>query len=372
MSAPLPFFAAAREWEALRGELLPRIEAVLASGRVLQGPAVPAFEAELAAWVGRREAVAVASGTDALAFALLALGIGAGDEVLVPALSFVATASCVLRVGARPVFGDVDHDGLLDLGAAQSRVSPRTRAVIAVGLYGRLHDPGALAAFGRSHGLAVIEDAAQSLSAAGSSGRRSGALGDVSCCSFDPTKTLSAPGSGGALLTDDPALASRVRALRWHGRDADGAYASVGFNSQLPTVAAEVLSRKLREQGAWRTRRAVIAARWAAAASAAGLGAPSLDPGHAWSKFVVRCRADQRASVRARFEALGVPTLVHYPRPLHRQPVFAACDLAPCPVADRLAGEVLSLPLHAMLTDGEVERVAEAYGERPPPSGAHS
>jgi dTDP-4-amino-4,6-dideoxygalactose transaminase len=360
VSAPLPFFAAAREWEALRDDLLPRVEAVLASGRVLQGPAVPSFEAELAAWVGRRHAVAVGSGTDALAFALFALGVGPGDEVLVPAFSFIATASCVLRVGARPVFGDVDGDGLLDLEAARSRVGPRTRAVIAVGLYGRLHDPGALDAFGRAHGLAVVEDAAQSLAAASADGRRSGALGEVSCCSFDPTKTLSAPGSGGALLTDDPALAASARALRWHGRDAGGAYASQGFNSQLPSASAEVLSVKLREQERWRAHRAGVAERWAMAAAAGGLVAPSQDPGHAWSKFVVRCAAGERDAVRARLDAAGVPTLVHYATPLHRQPVFASSDPAACPGADRLASEVVSLPLHAMLTRAEVERVEDA------------
>ena len=362
MSAALPFFAAAREWEALRDELLPRVEAVLASGRVLQGPAVPAFEAELAAWVGRRHAVAVGSGTDALAFALLALGVGPGDEVLVPAFSFVATASCVLRVGARPVFGDVDGNGLLDLEAARPRIGSRTRAVIAVGLYGRLHDPGALDGFGHSHGLSVVEDAAQSLAAVGASGLRSGALGDVSCCSFDPTKTLSAPGSGGALLTDDPELAASARALRWHGRDTDGAYVSQGFNSQLPSASAEVLSVKLREQERWRARRAGVAARWAVAAAAGGLVAPPPGPGHAWSKFVVRCAAGERDAVRARLEAAGVPTLVHYATPLHRQPVFASSDPAPCPGADRLAREVVSLPLHAMLTRAEVERVEDALG----------
>lgn len=337
----IPFFANAREWALLRDRLLPEVEAVLASGRVLQGPGVAAFEGELAAWTGRGHAVALGSGTDALAFALLAAGIGPGDEVLVPAFTFIATASAVLRVGARPVFGDVDDDGLLDLDRA-----PRADAVIAVGLYGRVLDAGAL-------GIPVIEDCAQSLSAP-----RAGSLGRASCCSFDPTKTLSAPGSGGALLTDDAALAGRVRELRWHGRGADGAYGTLGYNSQLPTASAAVLRVKLGEQDAWRARRAEVAAHWAAAA---GAWAPTVVEEHAWSKFVLRAPGE-RDALRARLEAAGVPTLVHYAVPLHRQPVFAASAPGDCPVADRLAGEVLSLPLHAMLTDAEVEQVAAALG----------
>jgi dTDP-4-amino-4,6-dideoxygalactose transaminase len=356
VSTPLPFFAAAREWAALREELLPRVEAVLESGRVLQGPDVAAFETELATWTGRAHAVAVGSGTDALAFALLAAGIGPGDEVLVPAFSFVATASCVLRVGARPVFCDVDADGLLDLESARERLGPRTRAIVAVGLYGRLADAAALDMLGPP----VVEDAAQSLSAHDARGRRAGSFATASCFSFDPTKTLSAPGSGGAFLTDDPAAAQLVRELRWHGRDAGGAYATLGHNSQLPGASAAVLRVKLREQGGWRERRAAIAEHWAPAATRAGLAAPPVVEGHAWSKFVVRCTTGERDAVRARLEAAGVPTLVHYPTPLHRQPVFAASDPAPCPRADALAGEVLSLPLHAMLTDAEVERVTAA------------
>ena len=354
----LPFFAAAREWAALRDELGPVVLDVLASGRVLQGPPVAAFEADLAAYAGRAHAVAVGSGTDALAFALTAAGIGPGDEVLVPAFSFIATASCVLRAGARPVFGDVDEDGLLDLGAAAARVGSRTRAVIAVGLYGRVPDPAALAAFAARHGLMAIEDAAQSLGGVAADGRRSGALGTLACCSFDPTKTLSAPGSGGAVLTDDDALAQRVRELRWHGRDTSGAYASLGHNSQLPSASAAVLSRKLREQDGWRARRASIAAAWSAAAAGTALP-PRDDPGHAWSKYVLRCPGE-RDALRERLAAAGVPTLMHYATPLHRQPVFAPSDPDPCPVADRLATEVLSLPLHAMLTDDEVDRIAAA------------
>ena len=359
----VPFFAAEREWAALGPELLDAMAEALAGGRALQGEAVGAFEAELAAWVGRRHAVALGSGTDALSFALMAGGVGPGDDVLVPAFSFIASASCVLRAGARPVFADVGEDGLLDLDSAAARVTPRTRAVVAVQLYGQMLDPAALEAFAAEHELLLVEDAAQALGAAHGE-RPCGAVGDASACSFDPTKTLAAPGSGGALLTDDDALADRVRRLRWHGRDAAGRFATLGHNSQLPTASAAALRVKLRHQEAWTQRRRAIAARFTSALAGGRVAAPRVRPGatHVFHKYVVR--AADRDALRADLEQAGVPTLVHYARGLHRQPVFAACAPAPCPAADRLAAEVCSLPIHAFLEDAETERVATALAAR--------
>lgn len=364
-TAPIPFFAGEREFAALRDELLPAIERVLASGRTLQGPAVAEFERALAASVGRRHAIAVGSGTDALAFALLAHGVGPGDDVLVPAFSFVATASCVLRVGARPVFVDVDEDGLLRLDDAAAKATPATRALIAVQLYGQMLSPAELEGFAAERGLVLVEDAAQALGAS-AEGRACGAVGAASACSFDPTKILAAPGSGGAVLCDDDALAERLRRLRWHGRDASGAYAELGFNSQLPSASAAALLVKLARQPAWTARRATVAARWSAVLEARGDGAvlaPRVLPGrtHVFHKYVVRAR--DRDGLRERLEARGVPTLVHYAVPLHRQPVFAACAPGACPGADALAARVCSLPIHAFLTGEEVERVAEALAQ---------
>jgi len=317
------------------------------------------MEAALAGSVGRAHAVAVGSGTDALGFALMALGIGPGDEVVVPDLSFVATASAILRVGATPRWADVAPDGLMK--PYRGLIGPRTAAVIAVSLYGRPLDASALETFATRHGLALIEDAAQALGAR-RGGRRAGAVGVASCISFDPTKPLAAPGSGGALLTDDATVAARVRRLRYHGRDG-GASAELGFNSQLPSIAAASLLVKLRHEPAWRARRQAIAATYGAAMDGLdGVALPGPVPGgeHAFSKYVIRARG--RDDLRAKLTAAGVPTRVHYPRALHAEPLFANCpppDGEP-PGAAELARTVLSLPMHPFLTDEEVERVGTA------------
>jgi dTDP-4-amino-4,6-dideoxygalactose transaminase len=360
----VPFHGAEREWAAHGTELRVPLEAALASGRWLQGPEVAAFEQALAEMTGRAHAVAVGSGTDALFFALRALGIGAGDEVLVPDVSFLATGSAVVRAGAVPVWCDVDADGLLDLGDAARRAGPRTAAVVAVPLYGRALDAGAVEAFAARHGLALVEDAAQALGARGG-GRPSGGVGAASCLSFDPTKPLAAPGSGGAVLTDDDAVAAAVRRLRWHGRDAAGEHAELGFNSQLPTAAAALLHAKLAHEPAWRARRGALAARYAAGLrDVEGLRVPPPAPAgheHAWSKVVLRVPG-RRDVVRERLAADGVPAPVHYARPLHDHPVFAAH--APAgggpPGARALTEEVLSLPVHPFLADAEVDRVVAA------------
>jgi len=355
----IPFHPGPREWADLRPQLLEAIDGALQGGRPLQGDAVGAFERALAGATGRRHAVAVGSGTDALAFALLARGIGPGDDVLVPAFSFIASASCVMRTGARPVFADVDDDGLLDLGDAARKLTPRTRALVAVQLYGQMTDPDAVEAFAAEHGLVVVEDAAQALGARSGS-RRCGSVGQASACSFDPTKTLAAPGSGGAVLCDDDETAARVRRLRWHGRDDEGTYTGLGFNSQLPSASAAALLVKLGRQAEWAARREAIAARWTRALRDTPVRPPHVRPDatHVFHKYVVR--APDRDALRARLAEQGVPTLVHYPEGLHRQPVFAEASPGPCPNTDRLAGEVCSLPIHAYLREDEVEHVADA------------
>lgn len=352
----LPFFAAQREFAAHRRELLDRVAAVLENGQTLQGAQVSAFEDALARRVGRAHAIAVGSGTDALFFGLRARGIGPGDEVLVPALSFIASASCVVRAGARPVFVDTDARHLFDLDDARRALTASTRAVIAVDLFGQTPDRQRLEAFAREHGLVLIEDAAQALGATDA-----GAIGTASCLSFDPTKPLAAPGSGGAVLTDDAELAEHVRRLRWHGREAAGRYGELGYNSQLPEIAAAVLLRKLELEPEWRAARRRIAARYDAALDASpAIEAPmhDADAAHAFSKYVVRAR--DRDRLRERLERAGVPTRIHYARPLHREPLFAAARSPTCPNAERASREVLSLPIHAFLDEHEVEQVVVA------------
>ena len=350
MTEPVPFFAAGRTW-AEHGERYTRLMAdALAGGQALQGPPVRAFEAALAARCGRAHAVAVGSGTDALAFALTAAAVGPGDEVLVPAISFIATASCVLRAGAVPVFVDVDQWLLMDLDAARAAVTPATRAVIAVDLYGQTVDAAAFEAFAAAHGLTLVEDAAQAFGAHGA-----GAIGAISCCSFDPTKTVAAPGSGGAVLCDDNATADTLRTLRWHGRDPAGRFATLGYNSQLPSAAAAVLHDKLAFDGRWTARRRAIAAAYDAALAGTPHRPVGTAPGrdHVFHKYVLR--APDRTALAERLAAAGIPTRVHYDRPLYREPVFGGAP--ECPAAVAACREVLSLPIHAYLTDAEVERV---------------
>ncbi len=300
-AAAIPFFAGAREMAAHGAAYLGAMAEALAGGQALQGPEVAAFEERLAERCGREHAVAVGSGTDALFFALAAHGIGAGDEVLVPAFSFIATASCIVRAGARPVFADVDEAGLLDLEAAAGLCSPRTRAVIAVQLYGQMLEPAALEAFAAQRGLILVEDAAQAFGAA-AAGRRAGSVGQASCLSFDPTKTIAAPGSGGAVLCDDAALAARLRRLRWHGRDAQGRFAELGYNSQLPTASAAALLVKLGLDQAWTERRRAIATAYDAALAGTAAHPMPVVPGasHVFHKYVVRVPAARRDGLRAR------------------------------------------------------------------------
>jgi dTDP-4-amino-4,6-dideoxygalactose transaminase len=356
----IPFFAGERTWAEHGERHLALMGAALAGGRALQGEPVAAFEAALCARTGRRHTIAVGSGTDALFFALAAAGVRPGDEVIVPAVSFIASASCVLRVGATPVFVDVDDHLLLDLAAAREAVGERTRAVIAVDLYGQMVDPVAAESFAAEHGLVLIEDAAQAVGAE-AGGRAAGAVGRASCLSFDPTKTVAAPGSGGAVLCDDDETAAAVRRLRWHGRDTAGAYTGLGFNSQLPSAAAAILADKLGLDATWTARRRVIAARYDAALAGGGATPVGVGGGrtHVFHKYVVR--SPRRDAVRAALQAAGVPTLVHYATPLADQPLFA--DVArrmPCPRAAAACGAVLSLPIHAYLTDAEVDRVCAA------------
>jgi len=365
----IPFFALDREFAALRTPILEQVEAVFESGRLLQGPWIAELETELAALAGRRHAVVVNSGTDALYFAFAALGIQAGDEVLVPDFSFAATASSVLRIGAIPVYVDIDDDYELDLAHAAELVSPRTKALVFVDLYGRMGDATAVERFATEHGLLLVEDAAQTLGAV-RDGRAAGSLGVASCFSFDPTKVVSAPGSGGALMTDEDEIAWTARTLRQHGKSPAGTFDLVGQNTQMSSIVAAVLSVKLRHEEQWlRARQATARAYGSALASLAAVAPEEpIDREHVFHKYVVRVR--DRDAVRAALEQRGVATLVHYATPLSALP-FAA--VAPKrgggERAARFAGEVFSLPIHSHLRADEVERVCEALAESLPPQG---
>ncbi len=339
----------------IRAEIDAALARVVDSGRFILSSAggddVARFEEEIAVALGFAHAVGVSSGSDALLAALWAEGIGAGDEVVVPALSFVATAEAVVRAGAKPVFADVGPDGNLDPDAARARVSSRTRAILAVDLFGRRADDAALA----RAGVPLVIDAAQAIGRGLVRGARAATL------SFFPTKNLGALGDGGLVATNDAALAAAVRSLRTHGASRKYVHERVGWNMRLDVLQAAVLRAKLPHLAAWTDARRRIAARYRAElAGARGLTLPDAAPDHVWHQFVVL--ADDRDGLRRHLEAREVESEIYYPLALHLQPCFASLGgrAGEHPVAEDATRRALALPMHPALTDDEIAHVTAA------------
>jgi dTDP-4-amino-4,6-dideoxygalactose transaminase len=373
----IPFLDLTRQHRELRAELLAAVESVLDSSRFVLGGEGQALERELAQLAGVRHGVGVGSGTDALRLALAALDIGPGDEVITPALSFVASASTIVMTGATPVFVDIELDTCgLDPAALERALTPRTRAVVPVHLYGQPAAIDRIAALARARGLAVVEDAAQAIGASYAD-RPIGSWGDAACVSFYPTKNLGGCGDGGMLLTDRDDVAERVRRLRHHGDAGRYQHVELGYCSRLDEMQAALLRVKLRRLGAWTERRRRIAARYRTALAGLPLALPVEQPRarHVYHLFTVR--HPQRDALAKRLADLGVGTMVHYPTPVPGQPLFGgsakprrrppaarrANDKSgekEFPNAWRAAREVLSLPCFPELTDAEVDQVAAA------------
>ena len=335
---------------------------VLSTGRFIGGDEVAKFEAAWAGYCQVPHALGVANGTDALQLTLTGLGIGPGDEVIVPANTFVATAEAVLLAGAVPRFADVSPQTmLLTPECLAAALTPRTAAVIVVHLYGQMPDMGALCAAADRAGIALIEDAAQAHGATWQ-GRRAGSSGVAGCFSFYPGKNLGAFGDAGAVVTTDAGLAGRIRMLRDHGRAAGSHYRHelAGTNSRLDALQAVVLTAKLARLEAWNAARRSIAARYhaALAGTPARLQAPV--PGTWGVHHLAVVRVPGRAQVSADLAAMGVQTQVHYPVPCHHQVPYQRFADRPLPVAERCADEVLSLPMFPHMTDEQVERVCDA------------
>ncbi len=352
----------------LRPELADAALRVLDSERVLLGPELEAFEAEWAHTVGAAHAVGVGSGLDALSLGLRAVGVGPGDEVLVPSHTFVATWLAVLHAGAAPVPVDVDPStGAWDAAAVAAAVGPRTRAVVPVHLYGHPVDLAPLLDVARRHGLAVLDDAAQA-HGAHYRGRPVGGLTTATAWSFYPGKNLGALGDGGAVTTSDPEVARRLRSLRNYGSTRKYVHDEVGWNSRLDEVQAALLRVKLRHLAGHTARRVEVAARYAEGLAGLGLVLPATAAAASpvWHLYVVR--TPHREALREHLARHGVETGVHYPVPPHRQAAFAGTPLAAAslPAADTLAREVLSLPMGPHLTAHQQDRVVEAVrGFRP-------
>lgn len=356
----IPFFGVNREYEAHRQAILNTIDKVLSTGRVLQGEAVNVFEQRISELTHRKYAIAVGSCTDALYFAMNSLGIGQGDEVLVTDFSFVASASAILRAGAKPVFVDIDDTYNMDLDQAAKRITQNTRAMIYVHLFGKMGNPQEVEQFAKRYRLKLVEDAAQALGAS-HYGRYAGSLGKISCISFDPTKVVSAPGSGGIVLTDDPEIADHIRKLRYHGRGKSGQFEELGYNSQMPTLTAAVLNCKLDYQAEWLEKRCSIARNYIDKLKEVPVIAPNEESGstHIYHKFVIRTQ--ERDNLRSYLQSRGIETMVHYSLPFHKQPLFAHLEETDIFFSQALefARSVLSLPIHPFLSKEEVDYITK-------------
>ena len=356
----VPFVDLRRAYRAAKPAIDSAIAGVLESGTFVLGEHVEAFEKAFAGYCGVEHAVGVASGTDALELALRAVDIGPGDEVLTVANAGVPPVAAITLAGATPVFVDVDPESLtMDPERAASAVTPRTRAILPVHLYGRCAELGPLVDLARRHGLRVIEDCAQAAGAV-YHGRRAGAVGDAGCVSFYPTKNLAAMGDGGIVVTRDSELATRVRMLRSYGQLTQYDHRIKGVNSRLDEIQAAILRARLPGLDGANQRRRQIAARYRHGLAATGLAMPADVDGHVYHLFVVRAAA--RDNARDALKRLGVFTLVHYSTPVPRQPAYAefAPVMASLPATERACAEVMSLPMFAELTDAEIDHVIEA------------
>jgi len=360
--APIPFHDLGAQYRAQRAEIDAAVARVLGGGEYILGKEVRAFEAEFAAWCGAPHVVGVASGMAALELALLALGVGPGDEVAVPAMTAVPTAMAVASVGATPRLVDVSLDtGLLDPAALAEEISERTRVVVPVHLYGQCADLDAIGAVAARHGAVVLEDCAQAHGAR-DRGRPAGTLGAASAWSFYPTKNLGAFGDAGALATGDAALAERFARLRNYGNRGGFDFVEPGRNERLDELHAAILRVKLRHLDDGNQKRRANAARYREALAGAAIALPVERDGahHVYHQFVIRC--ERRDALRAHLAEAGIPTLVHYPLALQDVPALrerVVFRKAPARAAE-LARTILSLPIYPELPEEHRTRVVEA------------
>ena len=349
------------QYAPLRDEIRAAIDAVCDSQALVLGPHVAAFEEHLADYCQTKHAIGVTSGTDALLVSLMALDIGPGDEVICPAFTFFATASCVSRLGARPVFVDVDpHTFNLDPGKIEAVVTPRTKAIIPVHLFGQMADLGAILPIAARHGLKVIEDAAQAIGAE-QDGRRACSIGDLGCLSFYPTKNLGAFGDAGAVCTNDDALADRVRLLREHGMRPRYYYREIGGMFRIAALQAAVLDVKLKHLDSWHAARRRNAAAYDRLLAGSAVVTPVIESGNfsIYNQYVVRVQ--NRDALRSQLTARGVGNDVYYPLPLPEQECFA--DLGyrrgDFPVSEQASAEVLALPVYPELPEAHLHYAAD-------------
>jgi UDP-2-acetamido-2-deoxy-ribo-hexuluronate aminotransferase len=362
MSAKLEFVDLKTQYAALKGRIAQRMQAVLDHGQYIMGPEVMELEDKLSAYSGAKHCITVASGTEALLIALMALELKPGDEVITTPFTFAATAEMIVLLGGRPVFVDIEPETCnIDWRGIEGKIGARTRAVMPVSLYGQTADMDEINAICARHGnIAVIEDAAQSFGAT-YKGRKSCNLSTLGCTSFFPSKPLGCYGDGGAIFTSDDELAQACREIRVHGQSARYTHTRVGVGGRMDTLQCAILLAKF-ERFEWELqRRREIGARYQAALSGKGVDVLRVRPDRdcVWAQYTVL--ADDRACLQAAMQAQGIPTAVHYPIPLHHQPAYAHLARSQsCPNSRRAAQRVLSLPMSADLSEMQQRQVVAA------------
>ncbi|MDP3085773.1 MAG: DegT/DnrJ/EryC1/StrS family aminotransferase [Rubrivivax sp.] len=349
------------QYAALKPAIDARIQRVLDHGQYIMGPEVKELESALAAFTGVRHCITVASGTEALLIALMALDLQPCDEVITTPFTFAATAEMIVLAGARPVFVDIEPDTCnIDVALIEAAITPRSKAIMPVSLYGQVADMAEINAIAARHGLAVIEDAAQSFGAL-YQGRRSCALSTFGATSFFPSKPLGCYGDGGALFTDDERLAQAAREIRVHGQSARYTHTRLGVGGRMDTLQCAIVLAKF-ERFDWELQsRAELGARYQRQLAGAGFEAVTVRPDRnsVWAQMTVF--VDARQAVQTALQAQGIPTAVHYPKPLHQQPAYAAYGKADaCPHSVSASQRVLSLPMSADLSEADLDRVIAA------------
>jgi dTDP-4-amino-4,6-dideoxygalactose transaminase len=364
----IPAFDNKLQYASIETEVSAKVLEVLSSGRYIGGPLVEEFEQQFAAYNGVSNCVACNSGTDALYLALRALEIGPGDEVITTPFTFIATSEVISAVGAKPIFVDIDAKTFnLDLQQLTKAITPKVKAIIPVHLFGQPLNMTALMGIAMVHNLAIIEDCAQSTGASWE-GQVVGSIGNIGCFSFYPTKNLGGCGDGGALTTNSPELAEKIRVLKEHGQRVRYYYEEIGVNSRLDSIQAAILQIKLRYLDIWNSQRQAIARRYHQSLSQiSGIIIPSeLSDGlGVWNQYTIRVLNGKREFLRHELQQKGVNTMVYYPHPLHLQPVYQnlGYQQGQLPVAEQVCNEVLSLPMFPELTEEQQDVVISAVKE---------
>jgi dTDP-4-amino-4,6-dideoxygalactose transaminase len=361
----IPLVDLRANYEGIKDEVRSAIDGILEGMQLTIGPNVRAFDQEWAAFCGSKHAVGVGSGTDALQLAIRALGITTGDEVITVSFSFFATAEAIFYSGARPILVDIDERTFnMDVAAVAERITPRTKAIIPVHLYGRTMDMKRLLDLAADHHVAVIEDACQAHGARLDTGAKAGTAGRLGCFSYYCSKNMGAYGEAGSVVTDDDELAETIRQLREHGQVTRYYHPIVGYNARLDEIQAAVLRIKLRRLDRWNDRRRAIARLYTSLLRDSGVITPE-DPGgerHVWHIYAIRVEGGRRDTLRDFLADRGIGTGIHYPVPIHLQDAaqFLGYRQGELPVTERIATEVLSLPMYPELTDEQVGHVADA------------